>query len=409
MPFVLVTILLDVLTFGLAIPVLPELVKQFSGGDAAQASRQIGWLIASFALMQFVFAPVLGSLSDRFGRRPVILLSVLGAGLDHVLLALAPSIGWLFVGRVLAGLTAANVSAANAYIADVSAPEERAKNFGLIGAAFGVGFIAGPALGGFLGEIDLRLPFWAAAGMAGLNFAYGLFVLPESLRPENRRRFDWRRANPLGSIGALAKHPLVLRLAGVAACNMVAFGLMQTVWVLSTSERFGWTPFHNGLSLTLMGLAAVLVQGGLVAVVVRRAGEKGAMLGGLAMATVAFVIYGAATSSAVFAVAIVLHALGGMVGPAAQGMVSRTVGADEQGQVQGALASLQSLTAIVSPVLGGWLFARFNGPDALAPVPGMPFFVGAGLLVFGFVLARRVLRSVGAPAPAAVGPDPGAV
>lgn len=396
-PFILVTVFLDVLTFGLVIPVVPALVRQFSG-DEASAAWWMGIMMASFSIMQFVFAPVLGALSDRFGRRKVILASVAGAGIDQLFMAFAPGLGWLLGARLIAGLTAANITAANAYIADVSGPENRAKNFGMMGAAFGLGFIAGPALGGLLGEIDLRLPFMVAAGLAGVNFIYGLFVLPESLAPANRRPFSWARANPVGSLRALARHPAVMGLAVSRTCMVLAFGVLQTVWVLSTIKRFGWSELDNGLSLAAVGLATAVVQGGLIGHVVRRLGEARTALLGIAFEAVAYAGYGAATATLPFYGFIVLHSMGGISSPAIQSVVARSVGADEQGSVQGAFASVQSLTFILAPLIGAELFVRFTAEGAVLSIPGMPFYFGSAMLALAGLVAAWALR--GAPRPA---------
>ncbi len=389
-PFILVTIFLDVLTFGLVIPVVPSLVRHFSADDAS-AAWWVGMMVASFSIMQFVFAPVLGALSDRFGRRPVILASVAGAGIDQLFMAFAPGLGWLLAARLIAGLTAANITAANAYIADVSMPENRAKNFGLVGAAFGLGFIAGPALGGLLGEIHLRLPFMVAAGLAGMNFLYGLFVLPESLPPANRRPFSWRRANPVGSLTALTKHPAVLGLAATRTCSVLAMGVLQTIWVLYTAKRFGWSELENGLSLAALGLATALVQGALISRIVRRLGEARTILLGLSIEALAYFGYGMAGSSGLFFLTIILHAMAGISSPAIQSVVTRSVDATEQGSVQGALASVQSLTFIFAPLIGADLFARFTA-GAGSKLPGMPFFFGSGCLVLAGLIAIWALR-----------------
>lgn len=390
-PFVLVTVLLDVLTFGLAIPVLPELVKQFQGGDSAAAAAWMGILVAGFSLMQFIFAPVLGALSDRFGRRPILLASIAGAGADQLLLAFAPGIGWLLAGRLLAGLTAANITAAYAYIADVSGPQDRARNFGLVGAAFGVGFVVGPALGGWLGEMDVRYPFLLAAGLAGLNFLYGLFVLPESLAPEHRRPFRWSRANPVAAFGVLRANRTVFGLVSAQACAVLAFGVLQTVWVLYTGQRYGWSAEENGLSLTIVGLATALVQGALIGPLVTRLGDRGAILAGFAAMACGYLLYGLGPSSLVFCTGILLHALGGIAGPTLQGVVSRSVGPDRQGAVAGAMAGMQSFVFIPAPLLGSALFSTFTAPGAAVPFPGMPFLFGTLSLLLGLFLAWRTL------------------
>ncbi|NLG09569.1 MAG: TCR/Tet family MFS transporter [Deinococcales bacterium] len=394
LPFILVTLIIDVLGIGLLIPVLPELVTELAGGDLSSGSAYYGWFIAVYAAMQFLFAPVLGGLSDRFGRRPVLLVSLLGAGLDYLVMALAPNLWILFIGRIVSGITGANITAANAYIADVSAPEERAKNFGLVGAAFGVGFILGPALGGLLAGISLRAPFYAAAAMALLNWLYGAFVLPESLAPENRRPFSWRRANPLGSLAALRKSALVGGLAFVYVCIGLAQNALNSVWVLYTGYRFGWTPFMNGLSLTLLGVVAAFVQGFLVRLIVPKVGERNAVLIGLASATVSFFLYGFSTAGWMMFAVMVIGGLGGLSGPSAQALISRAVAANEQGEVQGALASVMSLTGVVAPVVATMLFARFTGPAAPIDLPGAPLYMAAALAFVSLLVCWRLFKRV---------------
>lgn len=398
-PFILVTVLLDVLTFSLTIPVWPSLISSFSGSEAS-AAWWMGAMTAAFSIMQFVFAPVLGALSDRFGRRKVILASVAGMAIDQLFMAYAPGLIWLMIGRIVAGLTAANITAANAYIADVSGPENRAKNFGMMGAAFGVGFITGPALGGVLGEVDLRLPFMVAACLAGLNFLYGLLVLPESLDPANRRAFSWARANPVGSLKALAAHPAVMGLAGARTCMVLAMGVMQMVWVLYTTKRFGWSELDNGLSLAAVGLTTVLVQGVLIARIVKRLGEPRTALLGIGLESTAYAGYGMAATAPVFCLFIPLHAMSGISSPAVQSIVSRSVGADEQGSVQGAFASMQSLTFIIAPLIGAELFARFTAEGASVSIPGMPFYFGAVMLAVAGLVAAWAVRRVPAIKPA---------
>lgn len=395
-PFILITVFLDVLTFSLTIPVWPSLISRFADSEAS-AAWWMGAMTAAFSIMQFVFAPVLGALSDRFGRRKVILASVAGMAIDQLFMAFAPGLIWLLIGRILAGLTAANITAANAYIADVSGPENRAKNFGMMGAAFGVGFITGPALGGLLGEIDLHLPFMVAAGLAGLNFLYGLLVLPESLNPANRRAFRWARANPVGSLRALAAHPAVLGLAASRTCMVLAFGVMQMVWVLYTTKRFGWSELDNGLSLAAVGLTTVLVQGMLIARIVKWLGEPKTALLGISLESTAYLGYATAGSATAFCFFIPVHAMSGISSPAIQSIVARSVGADEQGSVQGAFASMQSLTLILAPLIGAELFARFTAEGADISIPGMPFYFGAAMLALAGLVAAWAVRRVPHP------------
>lgn len=390
--FIFVTLFLDILGIGLVVPILPRLIEEFEGGSVAAASHTYGWLAALYSLMQFLFAPLLGSLSDRFGRRPVILGSLLGSGLDYLVLAYAPNLAWFFVGRLIAGITGANITAASAYIADVSPPEKRAQNFGLIGAAFGLGFIAGPALGGLLGNIGLRMPFLVAAALTLINWLYGMFVLPESLALENRRAFSWGRANPVGSLLALRRYPVVFGLTGTYFLINLGHQVFPATWVLYTGYRYQWTVGETGFSLALVGLMAAIVQGGLTRTLIPRLGERRALLVGLGINAVSMIAYGLATEGWMVYVLIVVASLGGITGPSAQGLISQTVKANEQGAVQGALASLASVAGIAGPPVATGLFAYFVGPEAPVHVPGAAFFFSCGLTLVALVLAVRSFR-----------------
>jgi DHA1 family tetracycline resistance protein-like MFS transporter len=367
--FIFVTLVLDTLGIGLVIPVLPGLVGHFVGSDTSQASRTYGVFVAAYAAMQFVFSPILGGLSDRFGRRPVLLSSLAGAAADYLLLAFAPSLPWLFVGRLIAGLTGASFSTATAYIADVTPAEKRAQAFGLIGAAFGIGFVIGPALGGVLGDVNPRLPFYVAAGLNFANFLYGVFVLPESLSQENRRPFSWARANPLGALLNLRRYPMALGLTGTLICGQLAQFILQSVWALYTGQRFAFTARDVGLSLALVGVMSAVVQGGLVRAVMPRLGETRAVIVGLV---------------------IIPFSLGGIAGPALQSTLSRQVPPNEQGELQGSVNSLQSVTSIVGPILGTNLLAYFGAPTAQPRIVAMPFYVAAALQCIGLALALRL-------------------
>lgn len=403
--FIFVTLFLDILGIGLIIPILPKLVIQLQGGNVAAAAHTVGLLAALYSLMQFVFAPILGSLSDHFGRRKVILGSLFGSGLDYLLLAFAPNLAWFYVGRIVAGITGANITAATAYIADVSPPEKRAANFGLIGAAFGLGFIAGPALGGLLGNHDLRLPFFVAAGLTFANWLYGFFVLPESLAPENRRDFSWSRANPVGSLAALQRHPLVLGLAvSFFLVNLANFGLHAT-WVLYTGYRYGWTPGQVGWSLAVVGITAAIVQGGLARRIIPALGEVRSITVGYAIAAVCFAGYGLAPQGWMIYAILVVGSFGGIGGPAAQGLISRNVADNEQGAVQGALTSLSSIAGFLAPVIATSLFSYFIGPSAPVHLPGVSFFVGAALVLASLAVALRSIKlhpPLAKPPPSAV-------
>ena len=391
-PFILITLFLDVLGVGLIIPILPKLIEELSGGNVPAASATFGALAALYSAMQFLFSPVLGSLSDRFGRRPVILFSLLGSGLDYVLLAMAPTLPWFFLGRLISGITGANITAASAYIADVTSPDKRAQNFGLIGAAFGLGFIAGPALGGLLGNVGLRIPFLVAAGLTLLNWVYGLVVLPESLPEAQRRPFSWARANPIGSLVALKRFPIVLSLTATFFLLHTAQNGLHSTWVLYTSHRYGWDTRAVGLSLAVVGVMAMIVQGGLVRAVIPWLGERRAMLAGLAISIGSMTGYGLATQGWMIYAILAVGSLGMISGPAAQGLISRQVPLNEQGAVQGALGSLASLSGIVGPPLGAGLFGFFISERAPIYLPGAGFFCSAFLMVMAWLLARRAFR-----------------
>lgn len=393
MAFIFLTIFIDVLGIGIIIPVLPELVKQFVGGETATAGRYYGLLVASYAAMQFLCAPIMGSLSDRFGRRPVLLASLFGLGVDYVIQGLAPTIAWLFAGRIVAGMFGAAYTTGNAYIADISTPETRARNYGLVGVAFGLAFVVGPAVGGLVGSVHLRWPFFLSAGLALVNWLYGFFVLPESLPAERRSAFTWRRAHPLASVGVLRAYPLVAGLAVVFVLVSLAQRGLETSWVLYTGYRYGWDERTNGLTLGLVGLMAVIVQGLLVKPVTARLGERRAIVVGLSIGTLAFLGYGLAWKGWMVPCIIVAGALAGVAGPAIQGMVAGTVRPTEQGKVQGALTSLISLTTIVAPLLFvAGLFSYFTSEAAPVHLPGAPFFLGALLFTAGLSYLVRLFR-----------------
>ncbi len=390
--FIFITLFLDILGIGLIVPILPKLVESFQGGSIAAASHTYGLLAALYGLMQFVFSPLLGSLSDRFGRRPVILASLFGSGLDYLLLAYAPNLAWFFVGRLIAGITGANFSAATAYIADISPPEKRAANFGIIGAAFGLGFIAGPALGGVLGNVDLRMPFFVAAGLTLLNWLYGLLVLPESLKPENRSQFSWKRANPVGALLALQRYPVVFGLTGTYFLMNLAHQVFPSTWVLYTSYRYHWTPGQTGMSLAMVGLTAAIVQGGLTRAIIPRLGERRSVTVGLTISAAGLIAYGLATEGWMAYVIIAVASISGISGPSVQGLISRSVGADEQGAVQGSLNSLASIAGVLGPPLATGLFGFFISAGAPVKLPGAAYFFSSALTVAAMLLAVRSFR-----------------
>lgn len=394
--FIFVTLFLDVMGLGLIIPVLPKLVESFVGSETA-ASQYYGYMVAVYAAMQFLFAPVLGSLSDKYGRRPVILLSLAGAGIDYLLLAFAPSIGWLFVGRVVAGLTAANITSVTAYIADISTPEKRAQNFGMVGMAFGLGFIAGPVLGGLLGDMGLRLPFLVVAGITLLNTLYGFFVLPESLAPENRREFSWQRANPIGSLASLRRYPIVQGMAAVTVLSGLAQNALYSIWVLYVAHRFGWGVRDVGLSLAVVGLSSALVQGGLTGRIVKKIGEQRAVTYGLGLSAFSNVLYGFASQGWMMYVIPFIGSLGYIAGPSSQAIISKTVKPNEQGATQGALTSILSLTGVIGPLVGTSVFSYFISEDAPFQLPGASFFLGALLYLMGMFVASWLFARVTVP------------
>src|ERR1700680_2808772 len=387
--FIFVTVLLDMLALGMVIPVLPKLVEDFLAGDEARAAEIFGLFGTAWAMMQFLFSPVLGALSDRFGRRPVILLSNFGMGADYLLMALAPTLGWLFVGRVISGITAASVSTGFAYIADVTPPEKRAASFGMIGGAFGLGFILGPAVGGLLGSVGPRMPFWCAAAVSLLNAMYGYFVLPESLSTERRSTFSWRRANPIGSLKLLRSHP---ELAGLAMANFlanVAHVVLPSTFVLYAGYRYGWDETAVGMTLAGVGACALAGQGALVGRFVARFGERIALLVGVLCGAVGLFIYGWAPTGALFCAGIPVMALWGLANPAAQGLMTRRVGPSEQGELQGANSSIMGIASLIGPGMFTQTFALAIGSARSWNVPGAPFLLAGSLLVGAALLARR--------------------
>jgi DHA1 family tetracycline resistance protein-like MFS transporter len=396
--FILITVTLDILALGMIIPVLPHLFEQFLSGDTAEAAQYYGFAGMLWAAMQFIFSPVLGTLSDRFGRRPVVLLSNLGLGLDYILMALAPTVVWLFVGRAISGITAASITTAGAYIADVTPAEKRAAAFGMIGAAFGIGFVIGPALGGVLGDIDPRLPFWVAAGMSLANFCYGWFVLPESLPPEKRTpRFVWRTANPFGSLIWLRDHGRLAGLAAVHFLSSLAHYVLPSTFVLYTAHRYHWGPKEVGWTLGLVGIASAIVQAGLVRRVVPKIGERRALMLGLVFGALGFAIYGWASNGYWMLAGIPVMALWGFGGPATQAMMTRQLEAHEQGRLQGALSSLMGVAGLIGPGLFTQVFAWFIVARNGWTLPGAPMFIAATLLVAAMFVGWRASRPLPTP------------
>jgi DHA1 family tetracycline resistance protein-like MFS transporter len=387
--FIFVTLVLLMLGVGIIIPVLPGLVTHFRGGSVAEGSDSYGWLVGVFAAMQFIASPILGSLSDRFGRRKVILVALTGSAIDYVLMGLAPSMAWLFVARMISGATAGSLAACNAYIADVTPPEKRAQAYGLVGVAFGLGFVIGPAVGGLIGQYGLRLPFFAAAFCVGINAVYGAFVLPESLPVANRRPFSWKRANPVGSLLALRRFRGVVDLAWMYFIFNFANTMLQSVWVLYTGYRFGWTTLQVGLSLTYVGVMAVVVQGFLVKRIIAFTGERKGLVTGLLISAFAMAGYGTVTAGWMFYALATFGAFGGIAGPAAQALLTKHVPANEQGALQGFLSGLTSLAYVFGPLIAAWSFGKCIADNARWHIPGISFYEASACLLIALALALR--------------------
>lgn len=396
--FIFVTVLLDILAFGMIIPVLPHLIASFYGGNLSKAAVTHGIFASVFMVMQFACSPIQGALSDRFGRRPVILLSNLGLGLDFILMAVAQTLPLLFIGRVLSGITSASFSTANAYIADVTPPDKRAAAFGKIGMAFGIGFVIAPAIGGWLGGIGPRWPFWVAAVLSLTNFCYGLLVLPESLPAERRAPFSWKRANPVASLGFLSHHPEVFALAGTVLLMQLAHMVYPSTFVLYADYRFGWGSNMVGYTLAIVGVLSAIVQGLLISRAIKRWGERRTLLLGLGFGTIGFTLYGFAPTGGWFWAAMPIAALWGLAMPAAQGLMTRQVAATEQGRLQGAIGSLASLAGIAGPLLFTGAFADITSRHLHSGWAGITFWMAAVMLLGGFALAWRATRRDALPA-----------
>ncbi|MCB0689485.1 MAG: TCR/Tet family MFS transporter [Saprospiraceae bacterium] len=390
--FIFITILLDVIGLGIIVPVLPTLIAHLIDGTISEAARYGGWLMFSYAVMQFIFAPILGGLSDKFGRRPVLLIALFGYGVDYILMALSPTIVWLFFGRAISGLTGASFTTASAYIADVSSPEKRAQNFGLIGAAFGLGFIIGPVLGGLLGHYGPRIPFFAAAGLVLINWLYGFFFLPESLPKDHRRPFEWRRANPASSLIRLVNYPVISGLVGGTFLLHLAGFATQSTWSYYTMEKFSWHEAQVGFSLGIVGLMIAIVQGGLIRVVVPKIGQKRAVFLGLTLYAISFVLFAFAPTGFLMLLFIIPSALGGLAGPTIQGIMAGQVPAKEQGELQGGLTGMVSVTTIIGPVMMTSLFYYFTNHGAPFYFPGAPFIAASLLVVTCLLLVLRTFK-----------------
>ncbi len=393
--FIFITVVLDTIGLGIIIPVIPALIMELTGEGLGKAAIYGGWLMFVYAFMQFLFAPIIGGLSDRFGRRPVLLLSLFGFGIDYLIVGFAPSITWLFAARIFAGIFGASHTTATAYIADISEPEKRAQNFGLIGAAFGMGFILGPVIGGLLGEYGSRIPFFASAALAFINCLYGFFILPESLSKENRRAFDWKRANPLGSLMQVKKFPAIAGLVVVYFVLYLSHHATQSTWTYFTMLQFDWDEAMVGFSLGIVGVCVAVVQGGLTRVVIPKFGEQKSVYIGLLFYTFGFLGFAFAPTGWVLLIMIAPFALGGFAGPALQGIISNGVENNQQGELQGALTSLISLTAIIGPPLMTGLFGFFTSDSAPFQLPGAAFVAGSLLCLgcyFGALFMMRRYR-----------------
>ncbi|GAB4240167.1 MAG: tetracycline resistance MFS efflux pump [Ekhidna sp.] len=392
--FIFATVLIDIIGIGLIIPVLPTLLEEVSGLSASGSSFIGGSLIATYAIIQFFFSPVLGGLSDKYGRRPLLLLALLGLGIDYLIIVFAPSLGWFFVARVIAGICGSSVTVANAYIADISTPENKAKNFGMIGAAFGLGFVVGPVLGGFLGEIGTRIPFMIAACLAFLNMTYGFFVIPESLPVEDRRNFSWKRANPFGTLRQIFGYKKIVGLLICLLFIYVAAHATHTNWAYFTTEKFGWSPFDIGLSLGFVGVMVAIVQGGLVGPIVKKIKEVKAVYVGLAFNVFGLLMMGIVSEAWMVYAVIVPYAFGGLAGPSLQSIMTSEVPKNAQGELQGGITSIMTLTAIIGPLVMTGIFKYFTNPENEIYFPGAPFVLGTVLAIISIFMAAPSLRAV---------------
>lgn len=390
--FVFLTLLIDVIGIAIIIPVVPTLIEELTHQGVNEASVYGGWLVFAYAVMQFIFSPILGGLSDRFGRRPVLLCSLVGMGIDYLFLAYAPSLAWLFVGRAVAGIAGASFTTASAYIADVSSPDKRAQNFGLIGVAFGLGFIIGPVIGGYFAEFGSRVPFKIAAVLAFANFLYGYFILPESLSKSNRRKFEWKRANPIGSLLQLQKYPVIAGLVVTLTLLYLGSHAVQSTWTYYTMFKFKWSQQQVGVSLGIIGALIMFVQGFLIRKTMPMMGLSKSIVYGLILYAIGMVLFAFASESWVMYGVMIIYCLGGISGPALQSVISEQVPQDQQGELQGGLTSLMSLTSILGPLIMNNLFAHFSRKDSVVYFPGMPYLVGAILFTIGLLLAIPTLK-----------------
>jgi DHA1 family tetracycline resistance protein-like MFS transporter len=390
--FIFITILIDCIGFGIIIPVLPNLIKEITGKPLDQAAEYGGLLLVAYAIAQFIFSPVVGGLSDKFGRRPILLISLLGLGIDYIFLSFAPTLGWLFVGRVIAGITGASFTTAMAYIADISTPEKKAQNFGMVGVAFGVGFIIGPLIGGLFSNMGLRVPFMISAGLALLNWLYGYFILPESLKKENRREFSWKRANPIGSLISISKYPAIIGLVIALLLLFIASYSVQSNWGYYVIEKFNWNPTTIGISLGIVGAAVAVVQGGLIRIIIPKIGNKKAIILGLILYIIGFTCFAFAPNGLMMMIFIVPYCLAGIGNPAMQSIISNQVPNNAQGEIQGIVTSMQSLGMIIGPGTMAVIFAFFINKNNDIYFPGAPFILSVFLTLIALFIAVSALR-----------------
>jgi DHA1 family tetracycline resistance protein-like MFS transporter len=390
--FIFATALIDITGLGIIIPIMPSLIRDLTGGTVSEAAQIGGILYGCYAVMQFFCAPIIGGLSDKYGRRPVLLASLFGFGVDYLFLAFAPTLGWLFVGRTIAGIMGASFTSANAYIADISTPENRAQNFGMMGAAFGLGFIIGPVLGGVLGSYGDRVPFMAASALALMNWLYGFFILPESLKPENRREFTWARANPVGTLKSLFRYPVVRGLFIALAFIYVASHAVQSNWAYYTTEKFGWSTKEIGYSLAVVGIVFAVVMGGLIRMIIPKLGQQRSVYVGIGLYALGFLLYAFASEGWMMYAITIVYCLGGIAGPALQGIMSGIVAPTEQGELQGGFTSMMSATSIVGPLLMSSIFSFFTKSHDVLYFPGAAMLLGAVLTVCSALLARMTLK-----------------
>ena len=390
--FIFITMLIDITGWGIIIPVIPKLIQELIHGDVSEAAKIGGWLTFAYAITQFMFAPLIGNLSDKFGRRPIILISLFAFSMDYLLLAFAPTITWIFIGRIIAGLTGASITTASAYIADVSTPENRAKNFGMIGAAFGLGFIIGPVIGGLLGQYGSRVPFYAAAVLCLLNFLYGYFILPESLSKDNRREFRLKRANPIGAFLNLKKYPQLIGLVVSIFLLYTASHAVHSNWSYFTMYKFHWTEKMVGISLGAIGLLVGIVQGGLIRWINPKLGNEKSIYVGMALYTIGMFLFATATESWMMFAFLIPYCLGGIAGPAMQAVISSQVPANEQGEIQGTLSSLMSASAIVGPPMMSTVFYYFTHKEAPFQFAGAHFVLGGILMLVSTIIAYFSFR-----------------